>query len=79
MVQSEFNLVFWFVSYNILCYDKKVGPALHALPISSLSLPRMLCPLSRGPHARIAHSGYRAKFDGPHPVLQERVAYPTDH
>jgi hypothetical protein len=35
MVQSEFNLIFWFVSYNIFfCYRKKWGPLLHSLPLS---------------------------------------------
>jgi hypothetical protein len=43
MVQSEFNLVFWFVSYKIFLLHEKVGPAL-SLPSSppSRSLPACL-------------------------------------
>jgi hypothetical protein len=31
LVQSEFNLIFWFMSYNIFCYQKTVGPVLSLL------------------------------------------------
>jgi hypothetical protein len=36
MVQSKFNLGFWFVNYNIFCYGKKVGPATVTSPLPSL-------------------------------------------
>jgi hypothetical protein len=48
-VQSEFNLIFWFVSYNIFFIVEQVGPAL----VRALSLMRAwraayaMCPLSR--------------------------------
>jgi hypothetical protein len=35
MVQSEFNLVFWFVSYNIFLSVEIVGPVAHALSLST--------------------------------------------
>jgi hypothetical protein len=47
MVQSEFNLIFWFMSYNIF-FVKQVGPALHVT--SLLSLPPARTRLrTRGP------------------------------
>jgi hypothetical protein len=36
MVESEFNLVFWFMSYNIFFIVEQVGPALHATSLLSL-------------------------------------------
>jgi hypothetical protein len=30
MVQSEFNLVFWFVSYNIFLYEKRLDTLFEA-------------------------------------------------
>jgi hypothetical protein len=38
MVQSEFNLAFWFVSYNIFIYLKSWVPPPHVLSLSSPSL-----------------------------------------
>jgi hypothetical protein len=39
MVQSEFNLIFWFVGYNIFLLPKIIGPtAAHSLT-SHFSLP----------------------------------------
>jgi hypothetical protein len=36
IVQSEFNLIFWFVSYNIFCV-KNVGPATESMLSLSLA------------------------------------------
>jgi hypothetical protein len=33
MVKSEFNLVFWFESYNIFCYEKKWAHRCHLSPL----------------------------------------------
>jgi hypothetical protein len=39
MVQSEFNLNFWFISYNIFLLVEVVGPATACLsPLLSLTL-----------------------------------------
>jgi hypothetical protein len=37
MVQSKFNLDFWFRSYNIFCCEKQVGPAAVTSLLSHLS------------------------------------------
>jgi hypothetical protein len=34
MVQSEFNLIFWFVSYNIFFVSEIVGPTVGARALS---------------------------------------------
>jgi hypothetical protein len=51
MVQLEFNLVFWFVSYKIFLLHEKVGPTLSLL--SSLTparwLPATPCARSAAP------------------------------
>jgi hypothetical protein len=36
MMQSKFILDFWFVSYNIFCYEKTVRPTL-SLPFPAVS------------------------------------------
>jgi hypothetical protein len=46
MVQSEFDLVFWFVSYKIFCFIKRWGPRSLSL-LSSFNPARWL-------HARAA-------------------------
>jgi hypothetical protein len=55
MIQSEFNLVLWFVSYNIFSLLQMVGPAA----IAFLSL----LPLSRQPvkyvHGSTKYGGRR--------------------
>jgi hypothetical protein len=38
-VQSEFNLIFWFVTYNVFFYKKKWDPLLS--PLSPLSSPQL--------------------------------------
>jgi hypothetical protein len=76
MVQSEFNLIFWFMSYNIFFIVEQVGPAL----VRALSLLLSLTPNSSsgavhadsgrpGNPLEIANAGlfYR---------IEERVAYP---
>jgi hypothetical protein len=50
MVQSEFNLIFWFVSYNIFSIIYQVGPMLCSLT-SALSLSREKTAAAAG-HAR---------------------------
>jgi hypothetical protein len=50
MVQSEFNLGFLFVSYNIFLLREKVGPALHALSPLSPSRAQALSSLSGPQH-----------------------------
>jgi hypothetical protein len=40
MVQSKFNLVFWFVSYSIFFIVEQVGPSLippHALVVAAVA------------------------------------------
>jgi hypothetical protein len=44
IVQSEFNLVFWFVSYNIFLLGEKVGPTA---PMLFLCVSRQLPPRAR--------------------------------
>jgi hypothetical protein len=48
MVQLEFNLVFWFVSYNIYYYRKKWGPLCSLPCMRDLWLLRSLCLLRVG-------------------------------
>jgi hypothetical protein len=45
MVQSEFNLAFWFVSYNIFFVSEIVGPTAGARALSPL-VPGAQHPLS---------------------------------
>jgi hypothetical protein len=40
MVQSKFNLGFWFVKYNIFLFENEVGPRCMHLSLSSLSCSR---------------------------------------
>jgi hypothetical protein len=40
MVQSKFNLGFWFVRYNIFLFENEVGPRCMHLSLSSLSRSR---------------------------------------
>jgi hypothetical protein len=48
MVQSEFSLVFWFMSYNIFFIVEQVGPAL----VRALSLSCSLTPNNSSSGAR---------------------------
>jgi hypothetical protein len=43
MVQSEFNLVNWFVSYNIFLQLKTVGPVQDSLPSLTHACFSLLC------------------------------------
>jgi hypothetical protein len=70
MVQSEFNLVFWFVSYNIFHTEK----SWHGLPRNRqahcLSLAR---PSSLSGAA--AYEQYHAKYRGQTLIMYDRVGY----
>jgi hypothetical protein len=71
MVQSKFNLVFWFVSYNIFLVVKLVGPALVVLSLL-LSLTRV-CGQQRRP------AGYLLSVtlnNADVLALQDRMPYP---
>jgi hypothetical protein len=58
MVQSKFNLVNWFVSYNIFCNLKRWG------------LPKILSPLTHA-HATLASGLPTAKYEGRAPVADD--------
>jgi hypothetical protein len=62
MVQSEFNLMLWFVSYNIFFIWEKAGHALRGIQSLSHACPRraLTCAIFRG-YAMIAD---RLQFPG---------------
>jgi hypothetical protein len=67
MVQSKFNLVFWFVSYNILLQVETIGPTCRALD-GSLSLPHS----SHGPCAmQVADERHRVENGGRRAIASE--------
>jgi hypothetical protein len=63
MMQSEFNLGFWFVSYNIFLLEKKWGLPLSPPPLSSLSRCLMhALPLSLRPLKDVCYGGKYSRW-----------------
>jgi hypothetical protein len=70
MVQSKFNLVFLFVSYNIFSYGKKVGTVFHATGKHTVSRAR-----PSSPSGAAAYEQYHAKYRGHTLIMYDRVGY----